>query len=483
MNTLKMDVKHSISVLLKRGWSHRRIARELGIHRETVGKYSREGSDSKPANPITGNKSLCEEHAGLIADGLDRGLTAQRIWQDLVSEHKVGYTAQSVRRYVRRLKGKEPERFWRMECEAGEEVQVDFCSGRWLEGENGRLKKVHIFRIVLSHSRKAYSQAVSRQDTESFLRCLENGFRHFGGVTTTINLDNLKAAVLGADWHDPTLNPKMVEFARFYATAILPTRPRKPEHKGKIENGMGYVQRNALAGKRFISIGEINAHLLHWEKQIADQRIHGTTRKQVKALFEQEKPHLKALPAGLFPFFHEGPRMVHRDSYVAVDKAFYQVPPEHIGRQLWVRWDSRMVRIFTADLQPVTSHPRMEPGRFSHVLGCQGTPTGSMESSHKYYADKLAKIGPHVQAWAEGSWEARGPISIRLLQGLLAMAKDHRASDLDQACRKALDCGQWRMQDIRYWLEHPQIIPQTLPFLERHPLIRDLGEYQNMVVT
>jgi len=492
MNTLKMDLIHSIQVLLERKWSHRRIARELGVNRETVSRYARQlgkeevsisdkSDGSKPAKTITGKKSHCVGYEEAILAGLDRGLTAQRIWQDLVVEKGFPGSDQSVRRYVKQLRGKQPERIWRMECQPGEEAQVDFCSGYWLRDEQGRKKKVHVFRIVLSHSRKAYSQAVLHQDTETFLRCIENGFRHFGGVPAMLNLDNLKAAVLQADWYDPELNPKLVDFARFYGTAILPTRPRTPEHKGKVENSVGYIEKNALAGHRFASLLSINEHLFSWEKNIADQRIHGTTRKQVSKLFEIEKPHLKSLPMGLFPSFQEGPRMVHRDSYVSVARALYEVPVEHIGRQVWVRWDGRMVRIFDMKLQLIISHPQGEPGSFSKCLGAQGRPCASIEESFRYYLEKVSKLGTHVQAWAEATWEVRGPISIRLLQGLLSLAKDYRANDLDQACHKALDCTQWRLKNVRHWLQHPTVIPAVLPFLERHPLIRDMADYQNLV--
>jgi hypothetical protein len=126
----------------------------------------------------------------------------------------------------------------RIEVQPGEEVQVDFGSGPTLIGSDGKKRRTWIFRLVLSYSRKGYSEAVLRQDTESFLRCLENAFRAFGGSTLTINLDNLKAAVLKADWADPELNPKLADFARHYGATIMPCLPRTPEHKGKIESGV-----------------------------------------------------------------------------------------------------------------------------------------------------------------------------------------------------------------------------------------------------
>ena len=156
-----------------------------------------------------GRKSLCETFAKLIEEKTDQGLSAQRIYQDLKIEVQFTGSYESVKRFVRVLRQTDPERVWRIEVAPGEEVQVDFGTGAPIVSSDGGRKKTWVFRIVLSFSRKAYSEAVFHQDTETFLRCLENAFRHFGGVSQTVNLDNLKAAVLKFDFADPELNPKL----------------------------------------------------------------------------------------------------------------------------------------------------------------------------------------------------------------------------------------------------------------------------------
>src|SRR5207253_3073600 len=128
---------------------------------------------------------------------------------------------------------------------------------------------------------------------------------HFGGVPAALVIDNLKAAVTRADWYDPDLNPKIQSFAQHYGTVVMPTKPRTPRHKGKVERGVGYVQDNALKGKRFTSLAEQNAYLLRWETQVADTRIHGTTCEQVRQSFEVERPALRSLPVDRFPLFQE----------------------------------------------------------------------------------------------------------------------------------------------------------------------------------
>ncbi len=225
-NITKMEIQQSIITLFNRGWSERRIARELGIHRQTVKRYV---SGSKCTNVHTGktnSKSHCEPHRERIKEWRESALSIERIHQDLKRFHGFTGSYYSVRRFVKSLEIDEPERIHRMECEPGQEAQIDYGTLYLPIGENRRLKKVHVLLVTLSHSRKAYVEAVLKQNTESFLRSLENAFRHFGGVPQQLCPDNLKAAVIKADWYEPDLNPKLRSFAEHYGTVILPARQR-----------------------------------------------------------------------------------------------------------------------------------------------------------------------------------------------------------------------------------------------------------------
>jgi transposase len=278
-NQLKMATIDAILTLHSQGWSQRAIARRLGVHRETVSRHVRLAAGiSKPAILHAGNlpprasgsalparHSYCDQFRDTIEAKRAAGLTAQRIYQDLVAEQSFVRSYSTVQRYVRRLEQVQPLPFRRLECAPGEEAQVDFGVGAPIITDGGKRRKTHVFRIVLSHSRKAYSEAVDRQTTDNFIRCLENAFIHFGGSSQTVVIDNLKAAVTEADWYDPELNPKLRAFAAHYGVAILPTRPRMPRHKGKVERGVGYVQSNALKGRSFTNLAAQNEHLLAWE--------------------------------------------------------------------------------------------------------------------------------------------------------------------------------------------------------------------------
>ena len=512
MNILNVSLQHSILTLAAGGWSHRRIARELGVNRETVGKYlrlerlkpailtlgseadpdpepaistlgSESDPDPKPAISTAGSgrQSSCLPWLPQIEAAVTVGLSAQRIYQDLVCEHGFAGSYQAVKRFVRPLRQSQRVPFVRMEVEPGAEAQVDFGQGAWVL-VGGKRKRPHLFRVVLSHSRKAYSEVVWRQTTENFIRCLENAVRYFGGVPRTLVIDNLRAAVTRADWFDPELNAKVEEFCRHYGTVILPTRPAMPQHKGKVEAGVKYVQNNALKGRGFESLSAQNFFLADWERTVADTRIQGTIRQQVARVFnEVERSALLPLPASLFPCFEEAQRSVHRDGYIELQRAYYSVPPEYVGRQVWVRWEAKLLRVFNQRREQIAVHVRIEPGKFATDPQHLHSPyRRTVQQSLDYLLDRARLIGKHTGGWAEAMTQQRGPAGMRVLHGLLSLAGKHPAAALERAAEKALHHGTWRLRDLRTLLEQVGPAPQ-LDFLETHPLIRNLESYQNCV--
>jgi transposase len=570
MNQLKMADLQSIVTLHDRGWSGRRIARELGVDRGTVGRYLRlsaasaesgpggansasppagDAGTAKPASAPTGNDSVegakpasapagneeaegaqtatelsltdsagpgggeevpsvparlpkapsgstgssrrggssasdCEPWRQVIEQKLQAGLTAQRIYQDLVADHGYSGSYYSVRRLVRKLSGVRQLPCRRMEVEAGAEAQVDFGRGAPVVSAEGKRKTTWVFRIVLSHSRKGYSEAVSRQTTDDFLRSLENAFAHFGGVPRTLVIDNLRAAVKRADWFDPELCPKAASFAAYYKIAVLPTKPYTPRHKGKIENGIKYVKSNALKGRAFASLAEQNRHLLEWETQVADRRIHGTTRKQVAAVFaESERPALSPLPVSRFELFQEAQRCVHRDGHIEIKRSYYSVPPEFLGQQVWVRWDGRVVRIFDGRMRQIALHARQEPGRFStqsnHIAAEK---ISAVERGAAWLIERAGRIGAHAQAWAGAVVQNRGVEGMRVLVGLNGLHQRYESKQIERACEIAHGHGAWRLRTIRELLKRQDLPRQeSFSFIAEHPIIRPLNDYTQLV--
>jgi hypothetical protein len=286
-----------------------------------------------------------------------------------------------------------------------------------------------------------------------------------------------------ADWFDPELNPKILAFAEHYGTVFLPTKPYTPRHKGKVESGIKYVQKNGLKGRTFASLAEENRFLLDWEENIADTRIHGTTRKQVGTIFcEVEQETLRRLPKDRFPFFHEAERIVHRDGHVEVDKAYYSVPPEYLGRKVLVRWDTRLVRFYTnhpiGPLKQVAVHVKREAGRFStHEKHIASEKITYVERGAKWLLRKIRLIGPQAGAWAEALLEERGVQGLRVLTGLLSLSRKYPATEIDPACGVALSHEAFRLRVIRELLKRKQPSQAKLEFMEHHPIIREMHEY------
>ncbi len=435
---------------------------------------------------IPAGRSVAWPWRGVIIQKLKQGLDAQRIYQDLTSDdHGYPGSYYSVRRLIARLTdgGERPVR--RMECDAGAEAQVDFGKGAPIVDAAGRRKTSWVFRIVLSHSRKGYSEAVLRQGTDEFLRCLENAFAHFGGVARTLVIDNLRAAVTRADWFDPELCPKMRSFAEHYGIAVLPTKPYTPRHKGKIENGVKYVKNNALKALKFNSLAAQNEHLLHWENTVADTRIHGTTRQQVIKVFtEAEKPALLALPVARFGCFSEALRTVHRDGHVQVKGAYYSVPPEYLGQEIWARWDGRMVRLFDGKMRPIAVHAQLPPGKFS-TLNAHIVPEkmSHIEKGADWLLQQVDRIGPKSRAWAEQMLASRGIEGVRVLMGLLSLRNQHERSQIERACEVATGHGAYHLRSLRQLIELGKEAPvqQTFEFASEDPIIRPVADYGRFV--
>ncbi|MHC4093664.1 MAG: IS21 family transposase [Planctomycetota bacterium] len=463
------------------GW---RKCRQSGPYVHGAGPSDGSADQNRP-NPPTGSgpSSKAEPYREVIIESLARGLSYRRIWQDLKGEHGFDGSYDSIKRFARRLNAARPLPFRRMECLPGEEAQVDFGTGAAIITPDGKRRRTHVFRIVLSHSRKGYSEVVLGQHTEGFIRALENAFRRFGGVPKTLVVDNLKAAVIQADWFDPELNPKIQAFCRHYGTVLLPTKPGMPRHKGKIEAGVKYVQANALKGRCFSSLEQQNQFLREWEASVADTRIHGTTRKQVKKVFEEvERPVLQPLSVERFPLFREARRTVHRDGHVEVEKAYYSAPPEYVGRQVWVRWDLHTVRLFDGRMQQIAMHVKHEMGRFStDPMHIASRKISGIERGAGWLLSKVSLIGPQTQRWAEAMVKERGVQGVRVLQGLRSLARRHPSGLIEKACEIAQAHGAYRLRVIRGLIKREASQQEQPALMERHPIIRSLSDYDALV--
>jgi transposase len=517
-NYLKVMKRQQVIALLELGWSYRRIEVETGVRRETVSRYDRlrhsnpakvfpgsdeelsprindlagsggskaakvfAGSKSNPAKVFAGthrrSRSSAASYHDEIVVKVEKGLTAQRIWQDLVEDYGYGYSYESVKRYIRNLT-RHREVVAVRHSEPGEEAQVDFFNGApTLHPETGQWRRPWVFRMTLCCSRHGYEEAVWDQKLETFLGLHERAFVDFDGVPEIIRHDNLKAAVVRACLYDPDVNPTYLAFAKHWGFTPLPTRPRHPQELGKQERSGQYVKDNALKGKRFNSLGEHNEYLRRWNRRVARLRIHGTTRKQVWAHFlETEKPTLKRIPSEKFLFFKCGERTVHPDGHVEVRGAFYPVPTRLLGHRVQARWDKKLVRIYYKDVL-VASHLRVKPGQYAPAPGSQPVSSTQTTFIHKILG-RCDRVGPSLRAWADKAYEYRGVRALRLIQGVLSLLRGHPRESVLWAAEQALHRNLFRYQDFRRLVERGAHQPSSqLSLLAEHPDIRPMDAYR-----
>ena len=513
--------RQQVLTLLALKWSFRKIERETGVRRETISGYARQAEpspsnpaktfpgsegvetpdfqalegvdDSNPAKTFAGSGSNpaktfpgsggrqrfgAAEHHDAITEKLAAGLTIQRIFQDLVEDFSYGYSYESVKRYVRKLAPTQ-RACGVMHSLPGEEAQVDFFQGPpTLDGKSGQWRRPWVFRMTLCHSRHGYEEAVWDQKTETFLALHENAFRNLGGVPRVVRHDNMKAAVVRACFYDPDINPVWEAFAKHWGFTALPTLPRNPKENGKQERSGGYVKSNALKGRRFSSLEELNAFLVRWNRTIARVRIHGTTRRQVYAHYEEtDKKALGPLASAPFPIFQRGTRTVHPDGHVEVGGSFYPAPPHLVGRDVEVRFDRHLVRVFDGD-DLVAAHARVGPGQYARSPGGSQGPSSSQRAFLTNLLSRCERIGTPVKEWAEAAHEERGIRALRLIQGVLGLVRKHPGEIVVAAATTALSNRLFRYKDLLRLCERTSATPIHRSLLDVHETIRPMTDYR-----
>src|SRR5271165_5939235 len=270
------------------------------------------GADHSP------RASACEPYGEAIELGLSRGRNARAIWQDLVCEYGFASSYQSVQRFVRKRRGAQvPEARVVIVTAPGQEAQVDYGTGPMVrDPESRKYRRTRLFVMTLGCSRKSVRLLTFRSSSRIWAELHEQAFRRLGGATRIVVLDNLREGVLVPDIYDPALNPLYRDVLAHYGAVAMPCRIQDPDRKGKVESGVGHAQRTPLKGLRFESLEEAQAYLDHWEQRWADTRIHGTTKRQVAAMFAEEKPTLLPLPLEPFRYYQYGERIVHLDGCV-----------------------------------------------------------------------------------------------------------------------------------------------------------------------
>ncbi len=525
-NVLNEEKKQQVIAFGRLGWSLRKIQKTTGVRRETAADYLRaagiglrppggwgRSAPAKPANEVTpdpqpakpanraevipdsgavlasqpaataevsAGRSACEPHRETIELELSKGRNAKGIWQDLVDRSGFAGGYQSVKRFIVGLRGKSsPEACAVIETAPGEECQVDYGSGPLVrDADSGKYRRTRLFVLTLGYSRKAVRLLVFRSSSQVWAELHEKAFRRLGGVTRIVVLDNLREGVLKPDIYDPTLNPLYRDVLSHYGSVALACRVRDPDRKGKVESGVGHAKKTPLKGQRFESLDEAQAYLDHWEERWADTRIHGTTKRQVAAMFAEEKPVLLPLPIEPFRYYQHGKRKVNLDGCVEVDAAYYSAPPGWIGQEVPVQWDHRYVRLL---------HPRTGELLREHLPQVRGKHRIKDEDRPKHTPPgiqnlllRAGRAGRQIGVVSGRMYEEEGQVAVRRMQGLLTLAKKHGPAVVDEVCALALEAGAVNYyRFVRNYLKRGPQLPLGLRQVD--PLIRELTEYRDFI--
>lgn len=489
-----MDIREILR-RLRKGQSHRAIARAMKVDRKTVGRYAawaaaqgllegplpsltdlqRRLEETMPSPSPPQNTSTVEPYREVVIRLRRQKVEIAAIHQRL---RERGYTGSyaSVYRFVRSLEPLEPEVTVRVETPPGQEAQVDFgYAGRMIDPDTGRLRKTWAFVMTLAWSRHQYVEFVFDQKVETWLRCHRNAFAFFGGVPQQVVPDNLKAAIVRACRHEPQAQQAYRECAHHHDFLIAPCRPRTPRHKGKVEQGgVHYVKRNFLAGREPTTITQANRDVRTWCLTTAGHRIHGTTRERPLDRFKSvEKDALKPLPPAPYDMAVWKQVKVHRDCYLVFEGAYYSVPFRLVGQTLWVRGGTHQVQVFTPDYHLVATHDRAhKPGqRQTHPDHLPPHKLPGLTLTRESCRLRANEVGPATREVVDRLLDHRPEDRLRTTGRLLRLADRFGPHRLEAACRRALRFDEPSYSTVKRILEQ-ELDAEEMPSTEPPPLAR-----------
>jgi transposase len=518
VNVLKPHLKSTVLTLISQGISQHEIHRLTGIDRKTIRFYvnsmpvavEEEANSSTPAtgslvaaeieNPpprppaICGEiepkrmpklaRSACEPHREWIEAQVRLKRNAVAIYQDLVDTRGFTQRYNSVKRFCRELRREDPEQYDRLEFAPGEESQVDYGEGAPTRHPvSGKYRKPRLFVMTLRYSRRSFRQVVWKSSSETWARLHEQAFRYFGGSTQNVVLDNLKEGVITPDIYAPELNRVYAAMLAHYSSFGDPARVRDPDRKGTVENAILHTQSTALKGRRFESIEAQNSFLMDWEERWAATRIHGRAKRQVEAMFQEEKPFLTALPLESFRYFKEETRKVQDDRTVQVKDSWYAARPALIGSEVIVRIFEREFEIRDiATLSLLRRHPLAF--KKGEVLLPDAERIFNPSRQTRKILRQAEDIGPNTQILCQRLFDRRGREGQKSMWGIVALVPRLPARIVEQAATLAIARHISSSKAVRLIAE--QLLAEALarleeaaapPLTQQHDLIREPTEY------
>ncbi|MGH7685378.1 MAG: IS21 family transposase [Candidatus Dormibacteria bacterium] len=457
-----------VEVLLRwqAGQSARWIARSLGMGRDRVRAIVTRAEAAgfvQHGAPLT-REQWCEHAAEVFVDRTAASSSAQRqqleriretieaglltntattVWQRLRDERGLEVGLTTFRRYVRQLRGVDPERVTvRMPLTApGEVAEVDYAQlGAWIDPRTNKRFKVYAFVMTLCFSRMHFVDVVFGCDQHSWVASHVAAFKFYGGAPRQIRMDNLKTGVLRGDIYDPQLNRAYAEFGAHYGVLLDPCRQQKPKDKPRVERAVPYVRDSFWRGRDFSSLSDMKGGALGWCGGVSAQRPHRYLPGTVGELFRtHEQPALLALPDTPFELARWAQATVHPDCHVQCDGRFFSVPWQHVGKQLHIRIGERVMCAYEGTVLVKTHLLNAGQRRYTDAADYPPQKVAFLQRTPVWCRRRAAELGPSVVALVDELLAGPHPLAcLRQAQGIIRLADTYAAVDIDAACRRAL---------------------------------------------
>ncbi len=490
---LEVSMQTTIQTLFKRGYSKARISRELGISPKTVRKVLRSQENGQAEMQKQPHPSVLDKHREFIEIQRGKGLSKQRIYQDLVSGQGFTGSYSTVRDYVSKLEKQSPKAYMVLTALPGEEAQVDFGYIGTLK-VNGRPRKAWVFIMGLSYSRQMHVSITLDQSVQTFIQCHTAAFNFFGGVPETVKIDNLKAGVLDTNFYEPVVQRTYSAYAAHYGFWPQPCRVYTPTDKGKAEAIVKYVKNNCFKGRDFADIQEGQAFLDEWLVGTANVRIHGTTRKRPQDLFDnKERAALKPLPVNEFTFSKSAMAKVHPNCHIAYANNYYSVPYAYIGCEVDVIEINNLLKIYH-QTKEIALHTLAREVKGTYITNNEHYPDYKNITPEEILSRQeleMSAIGANALAFfyvVLRKGEMR-QFTYRCIAGVLALRKHFDNNTIDQACRRAVWYESTTYGVVKRICERGLIALPTDTSLDKDAdpdeifPVRDLSQYDQLSLT
>ena len=481
-------MKTTIKTLFEKGYNKSQISRMLQIDRKTVRAKLKESDEELPQKKT--RPTILDPYKEYIQIEVNKDIQAKRIFEDLVRDYDYQGSYDTVKKYIHSIREKKSKVYMVLNTQPGEEAQVDF-GYIGLLNINGKKKKAWIFVMTLSYSRYMYVQIVLDQKVQTFINCHKNAFKDFNGVPEIVKIDNLKAAILEADFYEPTIQKDYAAFAAYYGFLAQPCRVYTPTDKGKVESNVKYVKNSCFKGRNFKDIEEAKGFLANWLKDTANKRIHGTTKKVPFEVFSEiEKACLTALPKEDYILSNSQICHVATNCHICYKSNYYSVPYGYVGKDVQAIEMNGLLRIYS-DNKEIALHTiaNCEKGKFltdiNHYPHSKNITISEILSTQK---NKMQEIGPEALRFFElyiNADVSNRKYDYRAISGLLSLQKNYSNDLINAACSRAILFNSITYKTVKNILQKnidTSIIPSSSYVSnEENSFKRDLSKYNKFL--